>query len=92
MLVFGDVNHSSVSVLASKQLRADKKPNRDCNISFLIGSAGLVNTIESSASCSKTNVPTPVTGRETRDEQFSATGKRSRYLTPGQEAETCSLH
>lgn len=32
--MLGDVNHSPVSVLASKQLRTDKKPNRDCDISF----------------------------------------------------------
>lgn len=71
----GDVNHSPVSVLASKQLRTDEKPNRDCDISFLIGWTGLGNTIETSESGCLTHVPTSVTGWESGDEQVCPTGK-----------------
>ena len=71
----GDVNHSPVSVLASKQLRTDEKPNRNCDISFLIGWTGLGSTIEPSVSGSLTNIPTLVTGWVSRDEQVSPTGK-----------------
>ena len=71
----GDVNHSPVSVLASKQLRTDEKPNRDCDISFLIGWTGLGSTIETSESGCLIHVPTSVTGQESGDEQVCPTGK-----------------
>lgn len=71
----GDVNHSPVSVLASKQLRTDEKPNRDCDISFLIGWTGLGSTVETSEYGCLTHIPTSVTGQESRDEQVSPTGK-----------------
>lgn len=70
----GDVNHSPVSVLASKQLRTDRKPNRDCNISFLIGWAGSVSTTEPSVSCSNANAPTQSQVGQ-RDEQASPQGR-----------------